>query len=244
MAEFSTNQELALIQETETSIFLIHEGLLALNRLSGANDFYHGPLGLLAQGFERLMKVVICLGQLEAKGTLPTSREMKKYGHNLTALADAIVDLSERTGYADSRPAARLDTDFMTSDKQLRELLAVLRDFGEWGRYYNLDTLLNRTGHVATRDGPTASFQRIESLILQHQPDWIAKIQGREFENVYSCVKAELVATLQRFARALCRMFTLGPLGDRGQRLLGLVKVFLFLRDDDLHTVPRRWFER
>jgi hypothetical protein len=240
MAELSTNQELALIQETETCIFLIHEGLLALNRLSGANDFYYGPLGLLAQGFERLMKVVICLGQMETKGTLPTSREMKKYGHNLTALADAIVDFSERTGYADSRPAARLDIDFMTSDKQLRELLAVLRDFGEWGRYYNLDALLNRTGHAATRDDPAASFQRIESRILQHQSDWIAKIQGREFENAYSRVKAELVATLQRLARTLCRMFTLGPLGDRGPRLQPVIRVFLFLRDEDLHTVPRK----
>jgi hypothetical protein len=63
MAELSTDQKFALIQETQTSVFLIHEGLLALNRLSGANDFYHGPLGLLAQGFERLMKLIICLGQ-------------------------------------------------------------------------------------------------------------------------------------------------------------------------------------
>ncbi len=242
MAELSTNQELALIQETETSVFLVHEGLLALNRLSGANDFYHGPLGLLAQGFERLMKVVICLGRLESQGTLPTQREMKKYGHNLIALADAIVDFSERTGYADSRPAARPDIDFMTSDGQLRELLAVLTDFGEWGRYYNLDTLLNRTGHGATRDDPAAAFQRIESRILQHHPEWIPKMKGRGFDDAYSCVKAELTTTLQRFARVLSRMFTLGPLGDRGRRLQPVIRVFLFLKDGDLHTVPRRWF--
>jgi hypothetical protein len=240
MAELSTHQELALIQETETSVFLIHEGLLALNGLSGANDFYHGPLGLLAQGFERLMKVVMCLGRLESEGTLPTPREMKKYGHNLLALADAIADSSERTGYADSRPAARLDIDFITNDQQLRELLPVLTDFGEWGRYYNLDTLLNRTGHVATRDDPAASFQRIESRVFDHHPEWIAKMKGRGFDDAYSGVKAELTATLQRLARALCRMFTLGPLGDRGQRLLGLVKVFLFLRDEDLHKLPRK----
>lgn len=243
MAELSTHQELALIQETETSVFLIHEGLLALNRLSGANDFYHGPLGLLAQGFERLMKVVICLDRLESQGTLPTLKEMRKYGHNLIALADAIVNLSEGTRYADSRPAARADIDFISSDEQLRELLAVLTDFGEWGRYYNLDTLLNRTAHVAARDDPAAAFQSIESRKLQHHPEWIPKMKGREFEDAYSLVKGEVIATLQRFARALCRMFTLGPLGDRGRRLLGLIKVFLFLRDEDLHTVPPRWFE-
>jgi hypothetical protein len=240
MAELSTNQELALIQEAETSIFLIHEGLLALNRLSGANDFYHGPLALLAQGFERLMKVVICLSQLESQATLPTPREMKKYGHNLIALVTAIANLSEGTGYADSRPAARLDTDFMTSDKQLRELLAVLTDFGEWGRYYNLDTLLNRTGHVAARDDPAASLQRIESRILSCRPEWIAKMKGPGFDGAYSGVKAELTATLQRFTRALSRMFTLGPLGDRGRRLQPVIRVFLFLRDEDLHTVPRK----
>jgi hypothetical protein len=242
MAELSTHQELALIQETETSVFLIQEGLLAYDRLSGANDFYHGPLALLAQGFERLMKVVICLGQLETEGTLPTPRRVKKYGHNLIALADVIVNLSEGTGYADSRSAARMDIDFMTSDERLRELLAVLTDFGEWGRYYNLDTLLNRTEHVAARDDPATSVQRIERRILDQHPEWISKMKGRGFDDAYSGVKAELTATLQRFARALCRMFTLGPLGDRGQRLLGVVKVFVFLKDEDLHTVPRRWF--
>jgi hypothetical protein len=243
MAELSTHQELTLIQETETSVFLIHEGLLALNRLSGANDFYHRPLGLLAQGFERLMKVIICLDRLESQGTLPTPKEMRKYGHNLIAVADATVGFSERTGYIDSRPEARLDIDFMTNDQQLRELLSVLTDFGKWGRYYNLDTLLNRTGHVPARDDPAASFQRIESLILGRHPDWIAKMKGRGFEDAYSGIKAELTATLQRFARALCRMFTLGPLGDRGRRLQAVIRVFLFLRDEDLHTVPRRWFE-
>ena len=240
MAELSTNQDLALIQETETSVFLIHEGLLAYDRLSGANDFYHGPLALLAQGFERLMKVVICLGQLETEGTLPTPRQVKKYGHNLIALADVIVNLSEGTGYADSRPAARLDIDFMTGDERLRELLAVLTDFGEWGRYYNLDTLLNRTGHVATRDDPAASFQRIESRIVDQHPQWIPKMKGRGFDDVYSGVKAELITTLQRFARALCRMFTLDSLGDPGRRLQPVMRVFLFLRDEDLHTVPRK----
>ncbi len=44
-------------------------------------------------------------------------------------------------------------------------------------------------------------------------------------------------------ARVLSRMFTLGPLGDGGRRLQPVIKVFLFLRDGDLHTVPRRWFD-
>jgi hypothetical protein len=245
MVELSGEQECALIQETETSIFLIHEGLLALNSLSGANDFYHGPMQLLAQGFERLAKVVICLGQLESKGALPTQKEMKnRYSHDLVRLVEGTIDLSERTGYADSRPALRSDIDFVRGDQLLREMLSLLSAFGAWGRYYNLDTLLDPTGRDAARDDPVRSWQRMELRILNNHPEWRDKLAMPEFEGFYAVLAAELTVVLQRFVRTLCRFFTLGPLGDRGRRLQGIVSTFLFLRDEDLDTVPRRPFGR
>jgi len=155
MADLSDTQWLALTRETEDSVFLIHEGLLALNSLGGANDFFHGPLGLLAQGYERLMKLVVCLSQLEHEGALPSKKQMReKYGH-----------------------------------------------------------------------------------------EWKEKLGAGEFAGFYDIENAELTSTFQRFARALCRMFTLGPLGDRGRRLQPLVRVFLSLRDKDLDSAPKRWFE-
>ena len=244
MTDLTAEQEFALIQETETSIFLIHEGLLALNSLSGANDFYQGPLLLLAQGFERLMKLTICLVRLEEEGSLPSLEEVKGYRHNLVVLADAVVDLSKRSGYADSRPVAREDTAFAAEDQQLRALLSALTAFGAGGRYYDLDALLDPTGHTVQRDDPVQSFQRVEAHILARHPEWESKLGTGEFDGFYEVLRSELTATLQHLARGLCRMFTFGPLGKRGQRLQGVVKTFLFLRDEDLDTVPARWFER
>ena len=244
VTDLTVEQEIALIQETETSVFLIQEGLLAMNSLSGANDFYHGPLQLLAQGFERLMKIIICLGQLNETGKLPRASSVKAFRHELVALVDAVVDLSERTGYSQSRPAARMDTAFFASDERARGLLSVLTAFGAWGRYYNLESILNPTGQVAAREDPIRSFQSIEADILDKHPEWKAKLGTAEFDGFYDVLRSELTITLQRLARGLCRMFTLGPLGGRGQRLLGVIKVFLFLRDRDLSTVPPRWFER
>ncbi len=242
MMKLSIEQEFALIEETRTSIFLIQEGLLALNLLSGANDFYHGPMQLLAQGFERLLKVVVCLEHLENYGKLPALKEISAYGHNLITLTDAVVDLAHRTGYSDSRPAAQMDTEFMANDKRARSLLSLLADFGAWGRYYSLDTFLDPSSSNPFRQDPVESFQAVENEILDLHPEWKTKV-GQEFEGFYAVLRAELTTTLQRFARALCRFFTLGPLGDRGQRLLGNVKIFLFLRDEELDTVRPRWFE-
>ena len=245
MSDLSTEQTFALIQETQTSVFLVQEGLLGLNRLSGANDFYHGPMELLAQGFERLMKVVICLGQWEGQGTLPTPKEMKKkHGHDLVKLADTILELYDKTNYATSRPAAMNDRDFIATDERLRELLSLLADFGNRGRYYDLDTFLDPSvgTDVSSRD-PMGSFQKIERDFLDTKPEWMARMGKPEFQGFYEVFNAELTATLQRFARALSRFFTLGPLGAQGRRLQPAICMFLFLRDEELATVPRRRHE-
>lgn len=242
--QLTTEQEVALIQEVENSVLLVHEGFLALNSLSGANDFYHGPMQLLAQGFERLMKVVVCLWQLESRGALPQLSEIRKLGHDLVALADEITRLAKQSQYRDSRPALQDDIDFIAGNRRLRELLSALKDFGKWGRYSDLDTLLDPNGPGAQRDDPVVALQAIETRILTDRPELIRKMKGPGFNDVYGFIKGEVIATLQRFARALCRTFTLGPLGNRGQRLVGQVGTFLYLDDAELSTVPPRWFEK
>jgi hypothetical protein len=247
LANLQPEQQLALIRETETAVFLIHEGLLSLNRIDGANDFYHGPLGLLSQGFERLMKVVVCLGELEDSGVLPTVQDIRRvYGHDLRKLKDAVVLLAQPHDDFIARPAVRADIDFMQKDSLLGDLIDTMAEFGDAGRYYNLDLLLEGRGaSPKVRRDPDDLFRAIERGVLHGHPEWVEKVgEPAELQSFYRTLSAELTRVLQRFTRALCRFFTLGPLGSPGKRLTGTVKAFLFLQDDDLSDVPSRWYER
>ena len=63
---------------------LIEEGLVALAREIKRPHRLNPPLLLLAQGFERLLKLVTLIGQFETEHKLLTSRTLKsKYGHRL-----------------------------------------------------------------------------------------------------------------------------------------------------------------
>ncbi|RJQ54070.1 MAG: hypothetical protein C4521_04245 [Actinobacteria bacterium] len=47
-------------------------------------------------------------------------------------------------------------------------------------------------------------------------------------------VAREFVSSFERTARALCRLFTLGPLGDEAKTYTAYVSPFLFLMDGEL----------
>ena len=191
------------------------------------------------------MKLSICLGKLENVGELPRQEDMRKdYRHDLIRLKDAVVDLGKSTGYFDSRPAASKDLQFIAEDELLNLILSMLSEFNGPGRYYDLDVLLRSTAATSRGTDPKDQFDAINHRILDSHPEWKDRIGIADFVGFYAVRNAVLTATLQRFARALCRFFTLGPLGQQGQRLLGVVKVFLFLRDEQLCTVPVRWYER
>ena len=52
----------------------------------------------------------------------------------------------------------------------------------------------------------------------------------------YPALAAKQTETLQRAARGVARMWTLGPARAHGQRLSGVIGRFLFIMDDDLST--------
>ena len=54
---------------------LLKTGLRELNRMDGSTDFFHLPILLLASGFERMMKTVICCHYLESTGEFPITEK-------------------------------------------------------------------------------------------------------------------------------------------------------------------------
>lgn len=87
-------QKWALTKELDAGIRLIKAGLRELQRIDGANDFFHLPMALLSQGIERLLKTIICYHYLEQRGELPPRDAFGKgvQGHNLVRHLEFIVN--------------------------------------------------------------------------------------------------------------------------------------------------------
>ena len=140
----SALQVMALSREAEAAVRLSQEGIEALRRLDGANDFYHLPMQLLAQGFERLLKLTFALAELGTTGELPPTKRLRAdYRHDIVALADAVVELVANKPAYTRRPAVPDDLYFIRHDTNLRQMLAVLSTFGTWSRYYRLEEFLD-----------------------------------------------------------------------------------------------------
>ncbi|MBW8060378.1 MAG: hypothetical protein FVQ78_08645 [Solirubrobacterales bacterium] len=233
--ELTPEQSFALIDELDTAAKLTQHGMDALHELDAANDFHHLPMQLLSQGFERLLKVTYAMALRERSGAMPTVASLKRdYGHDLTKINDALIEVVTSNEEYAARPAVRDDLDFLSADRDLRRVLKLLSSFGTWSRYYNLGVLLDPSSAAAKND-PALAWQAIERESLQRMPEGLERLgQPSELTDLFQEIYEEISKTLDRFTRAISRMWTLGPLGPEGQRHMGLIKEFLFLRDEEL----------
>jgi hypothetical protein len=239
--QLTTAQFLAFNNELETATFSLVEGLLALNSLSAANDFAHLPIQLIAQGLERLMKVASCLMHFEETGSLPPKKELKT--HDLVLLTNRLLASKRVDAYRRARQAADEDITFLEKNDLFRRLLGVMSNFGEGGRYFDLDSALDpSTTQKST--SPATAFQQIEMGILQSHPEWEERLGTAEFRSFYPVLYADITEVIQRGIRALARFFSWDLLGELGKRLSGtMIATFLFMKDQDLRQPPGRWFE-
>jgi hypothetical protein len=227
-------QIMALSREADAAVRLSQEGIDALRRLDGANDFYHLPMQLLAQGFERLLKLTLALAEFGISGELPTPKRLRNdFKHNIVALTDAVVEqVATQPDYV-CRPAVQDDLDFIRHDTHLRQMLGVLSTFGTWSRYYRLAEFLDPDG-LDSDDDPDRAWEAIESAVLRRHPDWLEQLDPTADGRAFETIARDITATLDRFARAITRMWTLGALHPEARRHLGMIKGFLYLRDHEL----------
>ena len=120
--------------------------------------------------------------------------------------------------------------------------IGILGDFGQGGRYHDLDVLLDGSGNQSR--GPLDRWREVEMWIYQHKED--TAFLNRLMHNEPGAVGGEWyprlariqVACLQRAARALCRIWTLGPLQGDARFATGLIGRFLYLQDHQFHGSP------
>ncbi len=234
----TTDQRISLVDETEMAITLLDEGIRAIAQWDGGEDRRISGLSSMSQGFERLLKLTMTL-ILYGEGAHPSSKNfMKQYGHRLLPLLDDVLAKASADAGLMKRQALRDDIDFCASDKYLRKMFDILGEFGEKGRYHNLDVVLDGRSRA---DDPMRRWEALESAIHDEDPEWYRLMESDSAlwsDRWYPHLAARQVETLQRAARFLVRLWTLGPARADGRRFSGRLRRFLFLTDDQLASLP------
>jgi len=224
-------------EELLTAVRLLKSGLRELNRIDGSTDFFHLPILLLASGFERMMKTVICCHHLETNGDFPKDWALFKgrKGHDLKLLLEQITRSCFSDDYLSRVPAARSDIEFLRNDQKLSAIVRILSDFGRSARYYNLDVVLSEQ---KPGPSPDEEWQRLEMEVLQEDPTWTSRLgDPRQSHAIHDQINMRLTVQCEKIARALARLFTIGGLGPQAKRISPHTHHFLFLPDDQLGKV-------
>ena len=220
--------------EVETSIRLIRKGMAELQGISGANDFYHVPILLLSSGYERLIKCLLCLASIDEKGEIKEIPYEKKgrRGHDLDLLLNKLLEICEEKDYSSKFPAAKEDINLLKNDKKLRKIVSILSEFAQSGRYYNLDMFIDGKSDY---DKSEDKWEELETAIALSRKDISKKIKTPgELGHIYTEINKEFIIVLEKFARALARLFTLGDFGKFAKQISPYVHDYLFLKDEEL----------
>ena len=229
----NASQKIAIDQELLDTVRLIRSGFGQLQQLDGDNDFYHMPLLTLSSGFERFLKVILCFRHLEQTGDFPIPNEMPsgRQGHDLELLLKKVIEDCFLSQYLESIPVAKADLVYLESD-ELLSFFKVLGRFGQAARYHNLDVVL---GREPATDSPDREWESLETAILISRPDLLKELEENpNSERGFKVIASEVVARLERLARALARLFTIGKIGTEAKRFSAYISGFLHLRDEEL----------
>lgn len=133
-------------------------GLTELRSASVNNKgAFYSALFNLSIGIERLLKAIIIMEHMLKNAlSVPTKKQLKCYGHNITELYDVCVNISSiHSGNLPNRNSI---------DSINQELIKLLSDFAETTRYHNLDAL---SAQQNEKD-PLEHWGEIILLILSH----------------------------------------------------------------------------
>lgn len=218
-----------LIEEFDVSFATIEGGLKVLqqSRFYGRDLFVF--LTLLASGLERLMKIILHLHALETIGASLTESQMREYGHGLCSILADVVQNCYTQNYL-QRPVAQADLAFIQNDPRLTEMLSILDDFARTDRYIYMDAIANPNTLAST---PQERWEKLEAETMAPGAYVKTILAGREKEAI-SHANRTLIICLERFVRALTRLFVLGDLGAFAPTFAASVSDFSMLDDDEL----------
>ena len=224
-------QKLALLQEAEIALYSIETGLgqLTKNIQYAPKPYYFSWFLLLSTGFERLMKIVICLHEFEVTGAFPTRQFMKKnMGHSLVNLRDEIIQRCYTPMYL-SKVFAQDDINFLSNNAVISLILNALNDFATQDRYMFMNQISEPT---IGREWPKGRWEEIERAILSDEVYY--HLQQSDYPELKRQANKLTQAHIEKFTRAIARLFVFGNLGDLAANQYALISGFLRLDDSNL----------
>jgi hypothetical protein len=132
-------ENMIAVVELDNVVNLLKTGLGEIQKITANNDFYEPIFMFLSQGLERLFKIILCLSFKEKNNRFPYFNEIwrNKNGHDLCNLKKEI----EKICIPVEIPFAAMDYDIITKDKFINDVCSILSEYGQKGRYFNLDIL-------------------------------------------------------------------------------------------------------
>lgn len=226
-----TLKNISIILEVETAIKLIENGLFEINRISGANDFYHPTFMYLANGIERLLKAMICMEFKERNSRYPNYEEAigsKKPsdGHNLTLLIKKTAKFcNHRITIEDSR--------LLNSDEEIELILSVLSEYGQKARYFNFDIIMGKNPSY----DPNAEWSKLETELMKSRNEkyfWECIKDSKRLDELYDQINNIITSKIELFVRALVRQFMFGNFSMESKTLVFQINPFLKIEDENI----------
>lgn len=189
-----------LQQEFELSYKLVCKGLGELQRIDYSNDFYFLPLLLLSQGIERFLKSYIIAYKIEneEENLFPESLRT----HSLVKLLDII----KQDYYAVGSRDIDIKDEHYLSNTYLNKLLDILSDFGNNGRYYNINHLIN-----SNNISPISRWEKLEQDLIPLTGEKYLKLTDINTKNnYYKRVNNKIIIIIEKFLSILSRQHIFG----------------------------------
>lgn len=204
----------ALLEEIETSHKLITLGFGEIQNISLNNSFHFLPFQLLSQGFERFMKSYICLAYQNKNNEYPSFKYLRNLGHDLESLLKEIIG-KYYSNY--DRPQFKEDHNFLVNNKDLKELLFIISEFGKKSRYYNFDLITeNKEIPLNTKD----LWIEFENKYLLPDKELLSKLFSRETDHeVYYKLNSIIIIIFERFISALSRQIIFNCIGEKAKQI-------------------------
>ena len=189
-----------LQQEFELSYKLVCKGLGELQKIDYSNDFYFLPLLLLSQGIERFLKSYIIAYKIEneEENIFPETLRI----HSLVKLLDIIKQDYYVVGSRDTD----IKDEHYLSNTYLNKLLDILSDFGNNGRYYNINHLIN-----SNNISPISRWEKLEQdLIPLTGEEYLNLKDVNTRNNYYKRVNNKIIIIIEKFLSILSRQHIFG----------------------------------
>ncbi|TDQ79076.1 hypothetical protein [Sphingobacterium yanglingense] len=220
----------SLLEEFKTADKLIRLGFGELQNIDGTNDFYFLPFQLLSQGFERTMKAYICAVYYHRHEEYPNYEYIKSLGHDLSKLLNEIIEHYYKRS---DRYQFLLDQKLLDDDKEFRELLSIISEFGKFARYHHFDII---TGHKNPSINTVKSWTDFESRLIERLEIPAEKIfdpDPKSLNEVYAEIARYIIVKFESFVSALGRQIIFDTAGAYGKQVssTGLYNFGLLYQD-------------